>query len=317
MTLRKEARILDIDRGHTKKEDIYRFFGVANGEKLIKRFRNKRSNAAQRGIDFELTYDDLLSFGNKLLGRGKCDYSGVTFSTVAGDVMYPSIERINDNIGYVRGNIAIVTVRANMLKDYFFHQTSNAMNITISEKDKIIMKGIYSFMADKDEQKRVAKQYDVRVNVEKPKDTKETKEPTIKEEPVVVEKQKDVESVKTPVSAVVELDNETQATSHSLPEDVVVARGYAGLATSMHNIGIPFEMTFAQYKAAHMNKRCPFTGRPMKGLRFAVVFDRTKPIAVGNICFTSEQVAVAVTNLLTATGGTLGDLTKNLKRLGA
>ncbi|WP_284161797.1 hypothetical protein [Burkholderia pseudomallei] len=312
MTIRKEAKISDVNRGHTKKEDIYRFFGVINGEKLVKRFRNKRGNSAQRGIDFELTYDDLLTFGNKLLGRGKCDYSGVTFSPVAGNDMYPSIERINDDIGYVRGNIAIVTVRANMLKDYFFHQNSNEMSITISKKDKTLMKGIYSFMADKSEQKRVAEQYKVRVNVEK---IKELKEPITKEEPVVTKQIQEEE--KAPVSAVVELEQKTGAVSHHLPEDVVVARGYAGLATSMHNIGVVFEMTFAQYKAAYMTKRCPFTGRPIEGIPFAVVFDRTKPIAVGNICFTSEDIAMAVTNLLTATGGTLGDLTKNLKRLGA
>lgn len=310
MTIRKEAKILDVNRGHTKKEDIYRFFGVINGEKLVKRFRNKRGNSSQRGIDFELTYDDLLTFGNKLLGRGKCDYSGVTFSPVAGNDMYPSIERINDDIGYVRGNIAIVTVRANMLKDYFFHQNSNEMSITISKKDKILMKGIYSFMADKSEQKRVAEQYKVRVNVEKIQEEK----PITKEEPVVT---KQTQEEKAPVTAVVEFEQKTGAVSHPLPEDVVVARGYAGLATSMHNIGVIFELTFAQYKAAYMNKRCPFTGRPMEGPRFAVVFDRTKPIAVGNICFTSEEVAVSVTNLLTATDGTLGDLTKNLKRLGA
>lgn len=320
MTDKSEAQQKDIRRGKANESDIYRFFGRVNGEKLVRRLTNKKQNAAKRGLEFSLTLDDLLAFGTKLLGKGVCDYSGFTFSTVSGDIMYPSIERIDDNKGYIRGNIAIVAVRANMLKDYFFHQKCD-MNITITQRDKDMMQGIYQFMSDKKLQKKVADQYTCRTP-EKEIKTEEPKQQTpIKEEKEVAIEPKITtetqESVKAPESSVVELSASSQAVSQELPEDVTVARGYAGLATSMSKIGMAFTLTFAQFKAAYTQKRCPFTGNELTGVRFAVILDRSKPISVGNICFTSESVAEAVNNLLTATGGTLGDLAKNLKRLGA
>lgn len=127
---------------------------------LLKKYRHKKTNAKQRSIEFSLSFEDYLQFGYKLLGRGECDYTNLPFGKKETDPMYPSLERIESNKGYVRGNVCVVGREVNNLKDILFDRTDRitlfrtpvhtkiikGMMLTLNEKYiEYLKKKIYSY----------------------------------------------------------------------------------------------------------------------------------------------------------------------------
>lgn len=75
-------------------------------------FRNLRSNYRKRGHVFELEFEDILPLPTH------CPVLGIALKTnkkIAGEDSY-SIDRINNTKGYVKGNIIVVSNRANKIK---------------------------------------------------------------------------------------------------------------------------------------------------------------------------------------------------------
>ena len=101
--------------------DIKKKFTNSEIKSLEERYHKKVERTKKRGLEFSLTLDDWFMMGEKLLGIGPCDYTNMNFSTrsVHGekDPLYPTVERIDDKKGYVRGNVCVVLQRANELKD--------------------------------------------------------------------------------------------------------------------------------------------------------------------------------------------------------
>lgn len=82
----------------------------------------KVANAAKRGIGFNLT----LSQYRKLFTRKYCAYTGVylTMQSVGGEPLpsnYATLERIDNMIGYVPGNVIVISHEANKVKAVFEH----------------------------------------------------------------------------------------------------------------------------------------------------------------------------------------------------
>ncbi|AKI28507.1 Srd postulated decoy protein [Salmonella phage 18-India] len=95
-------------------------FTQSEMKNLEERYHTKIERTRKRGLEFNLTLDDWFMMGKKLLGMGTCDYTDMPFhmGTVAGyNPKYPTVERIDDKKGYVRGNVCVVMRRANELKD--------------------------------------------------------------------------------------------------------------------------------------------------------------------------------------------------------
>lgn len=72
---------------------------------------NVKSRAKARGIPFELSHEDI-----KI--PNVCPILGIELRISEGcpDAQSPSVDRINPNLGYVRGNIEIISHRANTIK---------------------------------------------------------------------------------------------------------------------------------------------------------------------------------------------------------
>lgn len=73
-----------------------------------------RQRARDRGLPFNITPDDLLPWPTH------CPVLGVPLRydnprTRAGDS--PSVDRFNNDAGYVRGNVRVISQRANLLKN--------------------------------------------------------------------------------------------------------------------------------------------------------------------------------------------------------
>lgn len=72
-------------------------------------YNRKKKEAASRGKEFTLTFEQY----KHLLSQTVCDYTGVDF---AQSKETKSIERVDNDLGYIPGNVIVVTRRANMLK---------------------------------------------------------------------------------------------------------------------------------------------------------------------------------------------------------
>jgi len=69
-----------------------------------------KHHAKARNIEFTLTDEDILSL--PLV----CHYSGVPLTMKAGESNVASLDRINNNLGYVPGNVAFCTRWINLMK---------------------------------------------------------------------------------------------------------------------------------------------------------------------------------------------------------
>lgn len=74
-----------------------------------------RRNAKRRGLSFSITRKDLMPFPIYCPVLGiKLDYSGIAGGPVPNAA---SVDRTKSHLGYVRGNVQVMSSRANMLKN--------------------------------------------------------------------------------------------------------------------------------------------------------------------------------------------------------
>lgn len=96
--------------------DRTRFWNHGDASNVVnpikKMLTSARNRARQRGLDFDLTFDDLEwtgicpVFGIPLVpGKGRSNFAS------------PSLDRIDNSKGYVKGNVIIVSLRANTIKN--------------------------------------------------------------------------------------------------------------------------------------------------------------------------------------------------------
>jgi hypothetical protein len=80
--------------------------------------KNAKTRARKNGLDFNLTIEDIIIplycpiFGTKIILKKDTNQRGQTQRNYDG----PSIDRIEGNRGYVKGNIVICSWRANLFK---------------------------------------------------------------------------------------------------------------------------------------------------------------------------------------------------------
>lgn len=85
---------------------------------VANKYRGKVDNAKSRGIEFALTLNDF----RNLLMKKRCAYTGIPLTIHRQGNPCKSdltIERINSNFGYVKGNVIAVCAAANSVKGVF------------------------------------------------------------------------------------------------------------------------------------------------------------------------------------------------------
>lgn len=101
---------------NVKRPAKIKYLKTLNGflKNLLQASKNrKRSKILERNIDFEYLLDLYL------LQNGKCAISGINMTTIAGEGNVPtniSVDRINSDIGYIKGNIQLVCRIVNTMK---------------------------------------------------------------------------------------------------------------------------------------------------------------------------------------------------------
>lgn len=96
---------------------------------VASKYASKFKNACQRNIEFDLTFSDMRA----LMRKTNCEYTGVKFDNNS-EELRQSIERIDESLGYVKGNVAAVTVHANNFKSLVMdHGGKPATSMTLEE----------------------------------------------------------------------------------------------------------------------------------------------------------------------------------------
>ena len=90
-------------------------------EGLKQKYENKKKNAKSRNIDFSLTEDEFIKLCLFLKENKYCAYTNECFvfkSTSNGQPKpnYPTLERVDNSVGYVLGNVIWVTYHSNFIK---------------------------------------------------------------------------------------------------------------------------------------------------------------------------------------------------------
>lgn len=288
--------------------------------KLLKKMERKRQNAKRRGIEFTLTVNDWLMLGEKLLVKGKqyCDYTGLPLSNktteFGGDnPWFPTVERIDDKVGYCSGNLCICCERANLFKDSL---ADKAVPQHIISKDdrKVVQALMRNFSEARMEELKQAYVFSEEKAFGKAMPCKAKVAPVVAENNAVPEEkpaeqtevvvapqaennQPEPESGKAVTAAVV-LEEKAKVFC-ALPEDVNIAEIYAGYARAFANLGVNVSITYAQFKAKYARKYCALTGEPLpEGRKPVLLVDHDKGFSAQNMLIVHPRIEAAVTKLM-------------------
>lgn len=288
--------------------------------KLLKKMERKRQNAKRRGIEFTLNVNDWLMLGEKLLVKGRqyCDYTGLPLSNktteFGGDnPWFPTVERIDDKVGYCSGNLCICCERANLFKDSL---ADKAVPQHIISKDdrKVVQALMRNFSEARMEELKQAYVFSEEKAFGKAMPCKEKAVPVaVKDEaaleakPAVAEKVADAPQVEEDskqagpekaITAAVVIE-EKEKVFCALPEDVNIAEVYAGYARAFANLGVNVSITYAQFKAKYARKYCALTGEPLpEGRKPVLLVDHDKGFSAQNMLIVHPRIEAAVTKLM-------------------
>lgn len=289
---------------------------------LTARYRSKAISTQKRqhgDLEFSLTLDDWFMMGHKLLGRGKCDYTNMSFNMTkdekgAPNPRYPSVERIDDTKGYIRGNVCVVLHKANLLKDYLVTRKSNfyiedsldkeiirAMILNMSKEHMESLKTKYIPQEESEMSVKEGLNETGAVLVT-------TKNPDGSSTSRIVKREED-----TPEQPE---EQEVVEVKKTLPEDVVVALAYTKYMQDLHNAGMKVSATYAQFKAKYIRNTCALTGEKINNDEKAVlVLDLELGLAKDNFVIVSGKMQKAMTDMMIATGLSLPKVLAMLKKV--
>ena len=283
-------------------------FSTGEINSLTERMKRKRQNAEKRGISFTLDLNDWLMMGKKLLGMGNCDYTNLPFhmGTVATyNPRYPTVERIDDKKGYVRGNVCVVMRRANELKDCLVDKKTA---ITIIEPlDREIVQAMMLNMS-KDHMEMLKTKYIPQ---------QENEMIAIEEKlSQAAEQHMHKAEVTEEVTKAVEDAVEKAPEPAKLPDDVAVALAYANYCKTFSDVGMNVSVTYAQFKAKYVRNTCSMTGEKLAGEpKSILILDLKVGFAKDNFIIVSKKMETAMTQLMIQTGLSLPKITAMLNKV--
>lgn len=85
---------------------------------VVKKYHQLLVSAVTRGLPFNLTLSDV----RKLIKRKTCFYTKIPFDNTT-EAHRRTIDRLDCNLGYVKGNVVACTHEANQMKEHFFEHT--------------------------------------------------------------------------------------------------------------------------------------------------------------------------------------------------
>ena len=277
-------------------------FTNAEIRNLEDRYITKKERVAKegRGLEFALSFDDWMMLGNKLLGKGVCDYSGLGFvfpGPVTGfNPHYPSIERIDSTKGYVPGNVCVVGRRANQLKDKLVDKLE-AITIIEPEDRKIVQGMMLNFSGENLE--LLKSKYILPTETDM-----NTDEIMQNSNNMISISSLPVEEVDNSTEVLVEeaeaVEEEIVPPANEIPEDVSIALAYANYCNTFAGVGMKVSVSYAQFKAKYTRTTCALTGDKLEDgePKALLIMDMEVGFAKDNFIIVSKKMETAMTNLI-------------------
>ena len=244
-------------------------------EGLKQKYENKKKNAQGRGIDLLLTEYEFIKLCLFLKENKQCAYTDKTFvfkSTTNGTPKpnYPTLERVDNSIGYVLGNVVWVTYHSNFLKSKW---EDNLCNQVTFSKDGF--KTVKQILGSKDE---VEEQLNKIYKFVKGEATVTTES---KEKNGILSSKDENNNSDCQVKNAI---TEIEPVPYQINNDVELAQMYAQFATHCRE-HVDFLLSFNEYKKLMSRKQCQlscikFDEEHKKSL---FVVDKTKAVDVKNL----------------------------------
>lgn len=244
-------------------------------EGLKQKYENKKKNACSRGIDFSLTEYEFIRLCLFLKENRQCAYTNETFvfkSTTNGTPKpnYPTLERVDNSVGYVLGNVIWVTYHSNFIKSKW---EDNLYSQLTFSKDEF--KTVQQILGSKDKVEEQLNNIYQFVKGEAPVTT-ESKE---KNENLSPKQENNNSDCKTKNAT-----TEVESKIYEVNNDVELAQTYATFATHCRE-HVDFLLSFNEYKKLMSRKQCQlscikFDEEHKKSL---FVIDKTKAVDVKNL----------------------------------
>lgn len=105
-------------------------------EQIMSKWNSLRGSAKSRGLEFDLS----LTSVRNLLAAKKCFYTKEFFNSSKNSPKYKTIDRIDPNKGYVKGNVVACSKGFNELKSTFEHTDRKTLNKMIKNLQFIVSK---------------------------------------------------------------------------------------------------------------------------------------------------------------------------------
>lgn len=244
-------------------------------EGLKQKYENKKKNACSRGIDFSLTEYEFIKLCLFLKENKQCAYTDKTFifkSTTNGQPKpnYPTLERVDNSIGYVLGNVVWVTYHSNFLKSKWEDNLCNQVTFSKDEfktvqqilgsKDKVEeqLNKIYKFVKGGSTVTIESKEKN---GILSPKDENNNSDCQVK-------------------NAITEIE----PVPSQINNDVELAQTYSTFAEHCKH-HVDFLLSFNEYKKLMSRKQCQLSMQKFdeEHKKSLFVIDKTKPIDVKNL----------------------------------
>lgn len=281
---------------------------------LEARYHRKEKNAKARGKNFNLLMEDWLMMGHKLLGRGVCDYTGMEFNTsqhIEENPRWPSVERIDDQKGYVRGNVCVVMRRANEIKDLLVDKKTATTIVDQLDRDIVqaMMLNMSKDHLEKLKTKYIPQEEDQEMKTEETL-KKSNEKTTLPKGPTGAVGPQEVGNWDVPCKGVTDKD------SKKLPDDVAVALAYANYCKMFSEAGMNVTVTYSQFKARYIRTTCSLTGEKLSGEpKSVLILDLEVGFAQDNFIIVSKAMEKAMTQLMITTKMSLPKITAMLKKV--
>lgn len=107
--------------------------GRSKDQRVAEKYLQLMKSAEKRGKEFSLTIADV----RKLVSTKRCYYTGVELSQTDGD-RFMTVDRIDNEKGYVKGNVVACTHWANQIKNQLF-EVPNGIAIGRTEEFKALV----------------------------------------------------------------------------------------------------------------------------------------------------------------------------------
>lgn len=280
--------------------------------KLNAKYKAKLSNANKRGIKFSLDHNDLRVLFER--NSGHCDYTGVPFT----DKRVPTIERINDKLGYEPGNLCLTCEQANQMKDSLLDKTHvKAFRV---RKDSLEILDALRTKLTPEYLDHLRQKYRADMNYNPTTDLYKNHFSDLQESVVSVILEQEIEDTNIEEKAMSKVEAVAaptqKKTTYKLPDDVRVARYYATLAEIVAKDGMEFSINYAEFKARLGRKTCSFSSKVLDNAsKFVLVLDKEKPVTRENMAVVDEQFGHKISALSVEMGLSVTELAKMFKRL--